>query len=608
MLPRSTVTIESNVSLRDRVMGHILPRVQTPAQYAGGELHAVHKPAGSVRGRFLLAFPDLYTIGMSHHGLQVLYAAINGMSDWACERAFAPAPDMEALLRAEGLPLYSLESFTPLAAFDLVGFTLQYELCYTNLLTMLDLGGIPLRSADRSQRDPLVVAGGPSVANPEPVAEFIDVFVVGDGEAALPSLCRAWLELKDAGLSRDEALAELARRLEFAYVPRFYAPPSAGGRNVGPTLPGLPDVVRPAVIEDLDAVPVPTRPVMPYIECVQDRITLEIMRGCPGKCRFCQSTTLKRPLRYRRVETLVAAALETYRNTGFNEISLLSLSTSDYPHFAELMQRMQETFRPLGVSISVPSLRVNEQLRSIGDFLFTDRTSGLTLAPEVARDAMRKRIGKAITNDDLYAGCRSAMTKGFQRVKLYFMCGLPGETDDDLDGMIEMAEVISRIGKEVNGRFADVVVNVSNFVPKPQTPYQWNAMQRREYFVAAHRRLRDRVRFRNIQVKCHDVETSLLEGVLCRGDRTMGKVIERAWRGGGRLDAWREHARPDLWWQALADAGVDIEAVLHTPVEARQRLPWDHIGIRQGRSYLERQSELAQCAAPADDGFPQAGT
>jgi radical SAM superfamily enzyme YgiQ (UPF0313 family) len=350
------------------------------------------------------------------------------------------------------------------------------------------------------------------------------------------------------------------------------------------------------VVADLEAFPPPRAPLVPYVECVQDRIVVEIMRGCPGKCRFCQSTTLKRPLRTRSIESIVSAAMEQYRTTGYNEVSLLSLSSSDYPHFDELMRRLQETFRPLGVAVSLPSLRINEQLRSVGELLNTDRHSGLTLAPEVALDETRRRIGKPLTNDDLLAGCQKAFENGFSRVKLYFMCGLPGETEADLAGIIDMSESISRLGKEVRGQWATVVANVSNFVPKPQTPYQWHAMQRREYFEHAHDFLYRRNRYRTVQVKCHDIETSLLEGVMCRGDRRVGEAIELAWRAGARFDAWTEHFQPALWRQALADAGVDVEKILHLPCPTDATLPWDHISIRQGRAYLERE---CQCAIEA---------
>jgi len=585
-----------NQQLKERVSREILPRVQTPGQYIGGEWGAVRKDHAGLRGRMCLVFPDRYSIGMSHHGLQVLYAAVNRRSDWVCERAFAPDRDIEKLMREHGLPWYSLESFTPLADFDVVGFTLQYDLCCSNVLTMLDLGGIPLRAADRNERHPLVVAGGPSAMNPEPIAPFVDLFVIGDGEESLPAVCAAWAELKAAGVDRTNALAQMARRLPYVYAPQLYEPIfSPEGRQAGlrALLPNIPDAVQPAVVRDLDALPLPVAPVVPYVECVHDRIAIEIMRGCPGHCRFCQSTTLKRPLRMRSIDTIIAAALATYRNTGLNEISLLSLSTSDYPHYDVLMQRLQETFRPLGVSISMPSLRINEQLAAVGRLMNTDRSSGLTLAPEAARDDMRRQIGKRITNEDLYAGCRSAFQSGFQRVKLYFMCGLPGERQADLDGIVEMAETISRIGKEVQGRFATVVANVSNFVPKPHTPFQWHGMQTREYFREAHQYLRRKLRLRCVQVKAHDVDTSLLEGVMSRGDRRLAPVIEQVWRQGARFDAWPEELQAELWWNALDAAGIDWRTSVHAAYPLDARLPWDHLGIRQGRRYLERQQALA---------------
>ncbi len=358
-------------------------------------------------------------------------------------------------------------------------------------------------------------------------------------------------------------------------MPQCYGPQyDAEGRqaSVRPLAAGVPERIEPAVVADLEEYPPPTAPVVPHVECVQDRITIEIMRGCPWRCRFCQSTTAKRPVRYRKVETIVRAAVEAYRNTGYNEVSLLGLSTGDYPYIEELLRRLQETFRPLGVSVSLPSLRINQQLRVLGELLNTDRRDGWTLAPEAARDDMRMQIGKNITSDDLYEGCRRAMENGFSRVKLYFMCGLPGEQESDLDGILDMAETISRLGKECRGRFATVVANVSNFVPKPQTPYQWHAMQRREYFARAHEHLRRRHRFPNVSVRCHDIESSLLEGVLCRGDRRLGEAIELAFRRGARFDAWNEQFRPDLWWQALADAGVDVEHDLASSLSGRRRV------------------------------------
>ncbi len=593
---RRTILAMLNQTLKNLVVDRLLPQVQTPAQYVGGEWNAVVKDHRNLRGKLCLAFPDAYSIGMSCHAVQVLYDTMNRRDDWACERAFAPLADMEQLLREHRLPLYSLETFTPLVEFDVLGFTLQYELCCTNVLTMLDLGGIPLAADRRTMEHPLVIAGGPCAANPEPMARFIDLFIVGDGEESLPEVCELWARLKHSGRDRESLLAEMAARLPYAYVPRFYRPEYGDdGRPTAlrPARDDLPALIAPAVVEDLESYPPPTAPVVPQVECVQDRIAVEIMRGCPGRCRFCQSTTIKRPLRFRSIESIVQAAVEQYRNTGYNEISLLSLSSSDYPDFDVLIRRLHEIFRPLHVSVSLPSLRINEQLRIVGEVLNTDRHSSLTLAPEVARDDMRRQIGKPITNEDLYAGCRRAFENGFSRVKLYFMCGLPGERESDLEGIIEMAETISRLGKEVRGRPVEVVASVSNFVPKPQTPYQWNAMQRREYFRWAHEFLHRRKRLRSVRLRCHDVEASLLEGVLCRGDRRMGEAIELAWRRGARFDAWAEKLNPELWWQALSEAGIDVEKTLHLPYPADAPLPWDHVGIRQGRTYLERERERA---------------
>lgn len=606
-----------NQTLKDQLISHVLPRVQTPAQYLGGELNMVQKNHRDVRGTLCLAFPDAYTIGMSHHGLQVLYSLMNQRSDWVCERAFTPWPDMEDELRRTGLPLYSLESFTPLSQFDVVGFSLQYEVCYPNILTMLDLGGIPIRGEARTMADPLVIAGGPCAQNPEPLALFVDVFVTGDGEPSLPLICDLWHELREqcrsnggfatgtAGIRQREAvLAEIAARLPFAYVPRFYEPEYHDSRLVGlnRTRTDVPETIEPSVISDLDLIPLPTRPVVPFVECVHDRIAIEIMRGCPWQCRFCQSTVIKRPLRIRSVKTIVDAAWESYQNTGFNEISVLSLSSSDYPHFEELISELKKVFRPLGVNVSVPSLRVNEQLRSIAELIGNDRRSSLTLAPEVARDDMREQIRKKIKNDDLYEGCRTAFRNNYESVKLYFMCGLPGEREVDLDGIIDMAETIATIGKEVKGRYARVTASVSNFVPKAHTAYQWNAMQRREYFQWAHQYLRRKRRIRSVNVKCHNIETSLLEGVLSRGDRRVSRAIELAWQRGSRMDSWSENFDSRRWWQALADAGIDYEIALHQPYEIGEKLPWDHVNVKYGRTFLEKEQarSVVQLNAMAD--------
>jgi radical SAM superfamily enzyme YgiQ (UPF0313 family) len=437
------------------------------------------------------------------------------------------------------------------------------------------------------------------------LAPFIDLFVTGDGEPSLPAICDLWLELKSQGISRESALARIAGELPFVYAPRFYEPeylPNGRLAAINRTRGDVPETIAPCVIDDLDAMPLPTRPIVPFVECVHDRIAIEIMRGCPWQCRFCQSTVIKRPLRIREVETIVQAALESYRNTGYDQISILSLSTSDYPHFEQLVNRLHEVFRPLGVDISVPSLRVNEALKSVARLVDPRNRNSLTLAPEVARDDMREQIRKKISNQDLFDGCREAFRNGFQQVKLYFLCGLPGERPVDLDGIIDMADTISRIGKEVTGRFAKVTASVSNFVPKAHTPYQWNGMRTAEYFKWAHRYLRDRNRNRSVVVKCHDTQTSLLEGVLSRGDRRVAKAVELAWRNGSRMESWQEHMKPEIWWNALAECGINVEQTLHEPAEIGDRLPWDHINVKKGRAYLEKEQGRAvvQLAAMAE--------
>lgn len=567
-------------NLKDRLRSLLATGIQTPSQYIGGELGTIVKDHKSVRGKLCLAFPDAYSIGMSHHGFQMLYHLMNLRDDWACERAFTPWLDMEAMLRKENLPLYGLETGTPLSEFDVVGFTMQYELCVTNILTMLDLGRIPIRADERTLDDPLVIAGGPQAFSPEPMSPFIDLFVIGDGEEMLPRVCDAWLEARAEASDREEALARLATTLPHVYVPRFYRVDESCDGLLGSVIPTRDDVPReifPAVIKQLDEIPIVTHPIVPQVECVQERITIEIMRGCPWTCKFCQSSKIKHPVRFRSVDSIVRAAEEAYKNSGFNEISLLSLSTSDYPWLEELLTRLQETFRPLNVSISVPSLRVNEHLSDLSELLNTDRRGSLTIAPEAAREEMRQRIGKNITDDDLFEGCRRLFAKGFDRVKLYFMCGLPGEEKDDIDGMFQLADEVSRIGKEVRDRWARVSVSVSNLIPKPHTSMQHHAMARREHLAEVHSMLRRQRLPRSISAKYHDIDSSLLEAVICRGDRRLGAVIETLWHAGARFDAWSDYLKPNLWWDQLAAAGIDLDAIIHTEREFDAPTPWSHI-------------------------------
>ena len=591
-----------NTVLKEAVF-RVLPRTTTPGQYMGGELHSVVKNHSQIRGKLCLCFPDSYTLGMSHHGFQILYSLMNSDPQWACELAFTPWLDFEAELRSGGMPLYSLETFTPLGEFDLVGFSLQYEVGYSNILTMLDLGRIPIWSHERSLDSPLVIAGGPGAQNPELLAPFVDLFIIGDGEESLPLVMELWMAGKEQAIRegdhsyrrRLEIIASIVCTVNWAYAPVFYEPDYHQDGTLAAMNRTRADVPREVgsctISKDLEDIPLPVKPVVPFVQTPHDRIAIEIMRGCPHQCRFCQSTVIKRPLRLRSVETIVQAALESYRNTGTNEISLLSLSSSDYPYFEELVRRMHEVFNPLGVNVSLPSLRINHQLRSLPGLMQGVRRGGLTLAPEVARDDMREQIRKKIKNDDLYEGCREAFKNGWQRVKLYFLCGLPGERVEDLDGIVDMAETISQIGREVKGRYAEVTASVSNFVPKPHTPYQWNGMATREYLRWAGDHLRRRCRIRAVTVKQHDIETSLLEGILTRGDRRVAPALYEAWRRGARLDGWKEVFKPDTWWKTFSDLGIDVSFYSHRQRPISELLPWDHVNVKKGRAYLEKEQQ-----------------
>ncbi|MDR1964516.1 MAG: TIGR03960 family B12-binding radical SAM protein [Planctomycetaceae bacterium] len=568
------------MTFRRKIERLLLSEVTLPGQYIGGELGSIVKPKDSVRGRFCFAFPDVYTIGMSNHGLQLLYSLMNRRNDWACERVFTPYPDMEKALRKHGLPLYSLETFSPLSEFDVLGFSLQYEMSYTNVLTMLDLGGVPLHVTERTMRDPLVIAGGPSAVNPEPMSDFIDLFIIGDGEESLPAVCNFWLEMKQTFSDRRTALLETARQFPFVIVPQFYSVRyDSNGRALKPTPnePGVPETICPAFVKEIEAFEPPILRIVPLVECVQDRVAIEVMRGCPGRCKFCVSTVQKRPIRIRSPESIARIALESCLATGSDEVSLLSLSTSDYPKFEELMERLREVLTPLHVSISVPSLRVNHQLSRVMQQLTTERTSGLTLAPEAAHDEMRRRIGKPITNENLLAGCESAFLNGFNRVKMYFLCGLPEETDADIDGMIDLSLEIGRLGKRIRGKPPIITTNVSNFVPKPHTPWERVGMQSQGYFLNAHARLVNRVRRTGISLKYHTLETSLLEALICRSDRRFGRVIEKAWRLGARLDAWTDYFRGDCWEQAIAEEKINVNQIVHETIPDNAELSWEHI-------------------------------
>ncbi len=582
-----------------------LNSMQNPAQYLGGECNRVLKDPARVRVRAAIAFPDTYEIGMSHLGAKILYGVMNSLDFVWAERAFAPWMDLGDLLQARGIPLFTWESHTPLGALDIIGFSLQSELTYSNVLYMLELALVPLLAAERGERDPFVVCGGSGCAAPEPLADFTDVFIVGDGEEALPQFLATFDELRAAGAAREEILLEVARRHPCCYVPRFFAPlldDADEHAGLRPLRNGLVLPVRAAAVLDLENAYVPTSPVVPSARVAQDRIALEIMRGCGRGCRFCQAGMLRRPVRLRSPERLLELARETYRNTGLDEISLLSLSSGDYAPLHDLIALCEREFAPERVSLSLPSLRVTQQLALLPERLKTVRRSSLTMAPEVGSDRLRRALNKELLNEDLLAAASAAFSQGWNLVKLYFMIGVPGETQDDVAAIWDLAQEVSRARRRATGKpNARVNVTVSTFVPKPFTPLQWAGMLGAGEIRERQEFLRGRARGGAVRLKFHGAEASVLEGLLGRGDRRTGRALLLARRRGARFDAWEDGFDWDRWRAAFAEAGIDPESALRRELDPARPLPWDHIDAGVSREFLEREWQRARRGEPTPD-------
>jgi radical SAM family uncharacterized protein len=579
-----------------------LSKVQMPAQYIGGEQNQIVKPASEVRGRMALLYPDTYEIGMSHLGIRILYDIVNRREGWAAERAFHPWGDMADEIRKAGVPLWSLETRTPLCDFDIVGFTLQYELSYTNILGCLDLGGIPIRREDRSATDPIVVAGGAGSLNPEILGDHIDLFFLGDGEDAIGKFLDAFDAERGRHESRRALLRALVERCPFLYAPEFWEPIYNDDGMLREIRP-LDGVTRPrrAVVYDFESAPFPTKPVIPFTRSVHDRITIEIMRGCVQGCRFCQAGYEKRPQRFRSKEKVLEIALESYENTGFDEIGLTSLSSSDHPDLPGMMDALSAAFEGKQVNLSLPSLRVNEQVLELPKRIKNVRKSGLTLAPEVASDRLRRIINKNIKNQDLYDGSAEAWRQGWKTIKLYFMIGIPGEIESDLREIVTMAETTSRMRSKVGkGRPGKVNAAVSTFVPKPHTPFQWHGQMTLDQVRHRQRHLESWKREPMVALKCHDSERSVIEGVMSRADRRVGRAIERAYRLGARLDAWDEYFDYQLWLRAFEETGIDPWWYANRMREKDEVFPWDHIdgGVHKDFQWEEYEKSVEQRETP----------
>lgn len=581
----------------------ILLSIQQPARYIGGEVNIVVKDHSKVRTRFAFAFPDVYDIGMSHLGIQILYSMFNSREDVCCERVYSPWVDLDPIMREKKIPLFTLESQKPVKDFDFLGITLQYEMCYTNVLQILDLSQIPLHACDRCENDPIVIGGGPCAYNPEPLADFFDLFYIGEGETVYFDLIDRYQENKAAGGSRKDFL-EMAAEIPGIYVPSFYDPEY----NEDGTLKSFPpnnshakEKIRKQVVADMDSVGYIEKPLVPYIKVTQDRVVLEIQRGCIRGCRFCQAGNVYRPLREHSLEYLKHYAYDMLKSTGHEEISLSSLSSSDYTYLEGLVNFLIDEFKGKGVNISLPSLRIDAFSLDVMSKVQDIKKSSLTFAPEAGSQRLRDVINKGLTEEVILKGASEAFQAGWNRVKLYFMLGQPTETVEDMEGIALLSEKIAEayydIPKDQRNGKVQVVASSSFFVPKPFTPFQWARMCTKEEFLERANIVRGKFRemknFKSLKYNWHEAELTVLEGVLARGDRRVGPVIEEAYKNGAIFDSWSEFFKNEIWMDAFKTCGVDIDFYTTRERGLDELFPWDFIDAGVAKEFLKREWQQA---------------